>query len=285
MAGRVTLTNDALRFTACDLYSYSSWDFDFTPARLIEALDYLAARAPDSRRFGARNVMVGEIGLPRDHGFPEEEQRYERIHRLLDVAIGWGARYALYWQIYCNEAVQPYQGRPRGKHLRGLWLIPPGALRIGLWDRLGGELQTAITHTALLTAGRHAVRVGTAGIAASRRNAADPWQTIAVKDWDGGRLDNGDTVSLQAHDGSYISVATGSSGRLVTRPVATSRAERFVVRLADSHGVVRPGRAITLQSSRSGRYLGAASRLPGPITAGRSTAGEAEVFRLEGPTP
>jgi hypothetical protein len=281
MEGRATLTNDVLPLTHSDLYSYSSWDMDFTPASLVAALDYLAARAPDSGRFGARNVMIGELGLGKTYGFPEEEQRYQRIHRLVDTAVAWGARYVIYWQVYCNEVLRPYQGRPRGMHLQGFWLIPPGALRISLWDDLRTEMRTAVSHAALLIGGRHAVRVGDEGIEARRRDRGDVWQEIAIKDWNGGSLSSGDVVSLQAHDGTYLSVETGSRGRLITRPVATTKGERFVIRLANGKGLIRPGRAFTLQSSRNDRFLGASSRLPGPLSAGRTTPGADEEFRLE----
>src|SRR5215218_6535343 len=92
MKGMVTATNNVLPFTRCDLYSYSSWDLGFTPGELTRALDYLESKAPDSRRFGRRNLYLGEFGMAKDHGAPEG-QRFERIRQLMEAALGWGVRY------------------------------------------------------------------------------------------------------------------------------------------------------------------------------------------------
>ena len=124
MAGKVTATNNVIPFTHCDLYSYSSWDLGFTPAQLTRALDYLESKAPDNALFGRYNLYLGEFGMAKDHGAPEG-QRFERIRELMEAALGWGVRYAVYWQVYCNEALQTYTGRPDNARSAGVLAGPP----------------------------------------------------------------------------------------------------------------------------------------------------------------
>ena len=59
--------------------------------------------------------------------------------------MSWGAKYAVYWQLYCNEfadGVTTLSDPPRRKELRGFWLIRPDGSRppvtdyfIDLWNR------------------------------------------------------------------------------------------------------------------------------------------------------
>src|SRR6185436_787111 len=78
MEGKITVTNDVVPRTRADLYSYSSWDVQFDPAGLVRALDYLAAKAPDSALYGSRNVYLGEYGAAKDH-VRDERDRAEVI--------------------------------------------------------------------------------------------------------------------------------------------------------------------------------------------------------------
>ena len=92
------------------------------------ALDYLKSKAPDSARFGRDDVYLGEFGVAKDGDRPSG-QRFERIRELMEAALGWGVRYAVYWQVYCNEAVRTYTGRPSNDDLRGYWLIRPDGVK------------------------------------------------------------------------------------------------------------------------------------------------------------
>ena len=59
--------------------------------------------------------------------------------------MDWGAKYAVYWELYCNEFKEgkpPPAGRPKNDDLRGFWLIRPDGSRppvtdyfIELWNR------------------------------------------------------------------------------------------------------------------------------------------------------
>ncbi|HSG38821.1 MAG TPA: hypothetical protein VLE27_04205, partial [Thermoanaerobaculia bacterium] len=139
MAGQVTMTNDVVPFTRADLYSYSTWDITFDPATLVKALDYLESKAPDNRRFGKRNIYLGEFGVAKNHGVPEGD-RPERIRDLMEAALGWGVRYAVYWELFCNEQLREYSGRPRNRDLRGFWLIRPDGEKTQMWDMLASQI-------------------------------------------------------------------------------------------------------------------------------------------------
>ena len=136
MAGKRTVTNDVLPHTRCDLVSYSAYDVPVDdPARFREALDYLARKAPPSRLFGEKNVYVGEFGAPENVvGGPERQRAV--IRSATDTALAWGARYVVYWQLYCNEPRRAFEGRPVNDDLRGFWLVRPDGSRAPVWHEL-----------------------------------------------------------------------------------------------------------------------------------------------------
>src|SRR5438034_6898185 len=94
----VTVTNDVLPHTRCDVYSYSAWDVPtHEPKQFRDALDYLASKSP-----GDNNVYVGEFGAPENVVGGPEKQR-DRTKSAVETAMQWGARYVVYWELYCNE--------------------------------------------------------------------------------------------------------------------------------------------------------------------------------------
>jgi hypothetical protein len=125
----VTVTNDVLPHTHCDLYSYSAYDVPTHDAEQFRvALDYLKAKSPDSKQFGADNVYVGEYGAPENVvGGPDEQLR--RVRSATQTALHFGARYVVYWELYCNEPVRELTTRPTNDDLRGFWLIRPDGSR------------------------------------------------------------------------------------------------------------------------------------------------------------
>ena len=283
MAGKVTATNDVIPYTHCDLYSYSSWDVDFTPAELTRALDYLASKAPDSKLFGRYDLYLGEYGMAKDQGAPEGE-RFERIRELMEAALGWGVRYAVYWEVYCNEALQTYTGRPENGDLKGFWLIRPDGARAPMWDSLASQLPAALHRVALSSFANQYFSVdpqGDGAVEARRWIRGGFWETFTLKDWNGGALMSGDEVSLQAHDGLYLSVDPGSGGQLYARASTAGPAERLVIRKIGGAGPIVNGDSIALEAG-SGRYLGAEVRGQGAIRALRYIPGPAEVFRYLG---
>jgi hypothetical protein len=139
----VTVTNDVLPHTHCDLYSYSAWDVPtHEPDKFTAALNHLASKAPG----GKEKVYVGEFGAP-ENVVGSADKQLEHVKSTIETAMKWGAKYAVYWELYCNEFKegQPPRGpndRPKKNDLRGFWLIRPDGSRppvcdyfIELWNR------------------------------------------------------------------------------------------------------------------------------------------------------
>jgi hypothetical protein len=283
MDGGVTATNNVLPFTRCDLYSYSSWDVGFTPKRLVRALDHLEAKAPDNPLFGRRNLYLGEFGVAKDHGVRAGE-RFERIRQLMEAALGWGVRYALYWQIYCNEAIRPYRGRPGNRDLRGFWLVQPNGDRAPMWETLVGQLPASLNRVAFRSFSNQYFSVaGDGSVSASRWTGDGFWETFTLKDTNGGVLESGDAVTLQAHDGLYLTVESGPAGKVAARSSSAGPGERLIVRKLVGTGPILPGNAIVLQSARSNRYLAVEVGGHSAVRALRTEPGPAEVFTFVEP--
>jgi hypothetical protein len=136
----VTVTNDVLPHTHCDLYSYSAWDVPTHESdKFCAALDHLASKGPG----GHDKIYVGEFGAPENVVGGPEKQR-DRTKSAVETAMRWSARYAIYWELYCNEpkAEAKLSGKPKNDDMRGFWLIRPDGSRppvtdyfIELWNR------------------------------------------------------------------------------------------------------------------------------------------------------
>lgn len=118
MKGGKTLTNDVLPLTSVDFVSYSSYDsLTNDPAtvgdRLKAALQYIENRLPAKTGIEGKRVFIGEYGFPQQRHTPEDQERLSRA--VCRAALEWGCRFALYWEMYCNEKAE-------GKH-RGFWMI------------------------------------------------------------------------------------------------------------------------------------------------------------------
>jgi hypothetical protein len=118
MKGGRTLTNDVLPRTSVDFVSYSSYDsLTADPAtigdRLKAALDYIESKVPPKSGIEGRRTFIGEYGFPAQYHTPQRQEELSRA--VCRAALEWGCRFALYWEMYCNEKVE-------GKH-RGFWLI------------------------------------------------------------------------------------------------------------------------------------------------------------------
>jgi hypothetical protein len=122
MAGGKTATNNVLPQTHCDLYGYSSWDTaDNQADTFVDALAYLAAKAPDSAAFGAANVYVSELGVA------EQDLGTAAASALLakrrSQALAFGVPYVLYWQVYDGGCKM--RDPRRNSQCPGLWLRKP----------------------------------------------------------------------------------------------------------------------------------------------------------------
>jgi len=92
--GQKYLINRVIPHTHADLYSLSSWGYQY---ELVKALDYIKSKAPVSAAFGRRNCMVGEAGGPADWALPEE--RIDKIRQILAQARQWGVPYVTWWEL------------------------------------------------------------------------------------------------------------------------------------------------------------------------------------------
>lgn len=123
--GRPCVTNAVLPHTNVDLVSYSAWDTQDDPVLLRRALNFIAKHAPDSTEFGDKNVFIGEFGKPENESDREHVERM--VRGVVATALEWGAPYAVFWQVYCNEA-RKRPVRSTGD-VRGFWLIRPDGSR------------------------------------------------------------------------------------------------------------------------------------------------------------
>jgi hypothetical protein len=270
--GKVTATNDVVPFTRADLYSYSSWDVGFDRRRLTQALEYLQLKAPDSELFGERNVYLGEFGAVADQVGDGVNLR-KRIQGLSDAALGWGARYAVFWQLYCNEPKHEYEGRPRISDMRGFWLIRPDGSKAASWRHFQRRMPL-VRHMARLSISTGQF-LGAEDSVDAERWRPEPFTQFALYDLNGGQLRHGDRVTLQARNGFYL---TATNGPVHARGIEAGQDEVFQVWKVGGGGTIRGGDPVALQA-RSGRYLVAE---PGTleVTATRWTIGPAETFRL-----
>jgi len=257
MDGKVTATNNVIPLTRADLYSYSSWDVEFDPDELVRALDYLAAKAPDSALYGSRNVYLGELGAAKDH-VADEEDRAAVIRELTEAALGWGARWVVYWQLYCNEPAQVYTTeRPTNQDMRGFWLIRPDGLKARMYGYFLGQLGTSLQRTHLRSAAGRYITVENGGggsvWVSSQRPSGD--SVLLLRDQDGGRLRNGDKVRILVHNGMYLREA--EDGRVLADRRKAGEGTELVIRKigAKGRGTIGPGDPVAIEAP-SGRFLG-----------------------------
>jgi len=147
MKGRLTVVNDVIPHTRCDLYSYSAYDvigsairdpqLDESRQKFRAAMDYFAAKAPDSRAFGDKNIYIGEFGWPSvkswKNRYVDEEKALRVLRLTVEEATRWGCPLMIYWQVYENE-VLTRQRPPTNEQCRGYYLIKPDGTRSYAWD-------------------------------------------------------------------------------------------------------------------------------------------------------
>lgn len=120
--GRPGVTGLVLPHAEVDLASYSAWDTTDTPERFRRAIEFIASHMKRKEgAFGEKNVYVGEFGFSETSSSPE--QVMERCETVLSVAREWKCPYAVYWQLYCNEAIRPQPKLPGD--FKGFWLKRP----------------------------------------------------------------------------------------------------------------------------------------------------------------
>jgi hypothetical protein len=279
MAGKVTMANDVVPRTRADLYSYSSWDVSFDPAGLVRALDHLAAKAPDSALYGSRNVYLGEYGAAKDQ-VDGEEDRAAVIRELTDAALGWGARWVVYWQLYCNEPAHEYQTeRPANEDLRGFWLIRPDGVKTRMYAGFQGQLATSLHRTFFRGPGGRYVTPENGGggsVWVSDLRPSD-LSALILRDLNGGRLRNGDGVRILVHNGTYLREA--EDGHILADRREAGPGTTFVIRKigAAGHAILGPRDRIAIEGS-AGRSLAAGS--DGLLRTGSTEPGAEGTFSI-----
>jgi hypothetical protein len=281
LQGKVTATNNVVPFTQCDLYSYSSWDIGFNPGELVRALDHLESKAPASRRFGRRNIYLGEYGKPK---IPDvtDMARFETVGDLMEAALGWGVRYAVYWQVYCNEPIlADLAGRPKNSQMRGFWLVRPDGRHAPMWNILAAQESVSLHHGTFSGYANQylAVHPDDRRVAAEPWLRGSPWSDFTVKDWNGSDLESGDAITLQGHDGLYLTVEAGIGGKVYARSSTAGRSERFILHKVGGSGPIRSGDSIVLET-RDHLYLAPEVSGQGLLRALRSVPGPIETFRF-----
>jgi hypothetical protein len=142
--GVAGVVNKVLPHTQLDLVSYSAWDSATShysdPNVLRDALDFIAANAPDSPAFGSRNVYLGEFGMPENNYSLAQVQT--AIPNAVQTGLKWGCPYIIYWQLYCNELKDASIKPPVKSNdaVRGFWLIRPDGTKSWVWDYFHGLL-------------------------------------------------------------------------------------------------------------------------------------------------
>jgi hypothetical protein len=279
--GKVTATNNVLPFTQCDLYSYSSWDIGFDPGELVRALDLLESKAPASRRYGRRNIYLGEFGKPKISSVTDLE-RFDTVRDLMEAALGWGVRYAVYWQVYCNEPIlDNLVGRPSNSQMQGFWLVKPDGQHAPMWNMMAAQEGASIHHGTFSGYANQYLDVhpGNRGVGAEPWLRGSPWSEFTIKDWNGGDLVSGDAVTLQGHDGLYLTVEAGVGGKVFARASTAGRSERFILHKVDGTGPIRSGDSIVFET-RDHLYLAPEVGGRGLLRALRSVPGPTETFRF-----
>jgi hypothetical protein len=281
LQGMVTATNSVVPYTRCDLYSYSSWDIGYDPGELVRALDLLESKAPASRRYGRRNIYLGEYGKPKIPGVTDAA-RFDTVRDLMEAALGWGVRYAVYWQVYCNEPIQEdLVGRPASSQMRGFWLVRPDGVHAPMWNIMAAQDSASIHHGTFSGYANQylAINPDDRRVAAEPWLRGSPWSDFTVKDWNGSDLESGDAVTLQGHDGLYLTVEAGVGGKVYARATTAGRSERFILRKVDGSGPIRSGDSIVFET-RDHLYLAPEVGGHGLLRALRSVPGPTETFRF-----
>lgn len=137
-ADRPTVINRVIPHTRVDLVSYSAYDTMIDhrshPQTFRAALEFIAKHAPG----GKASVYVGEFGCPENEFAPEVVEK--TIADTVQTALGWGCRYIVYWELYCNELKNPATPVPvkKNEQMRGFWLIRPDGSKSWAWEYFHG---------------------------------------------------------------------------------------------------------------------------------------------------
>ena len=123
MEGKTSVLNNVIPKTGCDFVAYSSYDsidgqanarweandpnLVWTPDLFRQALDYIQSKAPEPSAYvrnalgsNFKNVYVGEFGCPELSS--GTASCMDVMRNVVNTALPWGARLAMFWEVYDN---------------------------------------------------------------------------------------------------------------------------------------------------------------------------------------
>jgi hypothetical protein len=194
--------------------------------------------------------------------------------------MGWGARWIVYWQLYCNEPARVYTTeRPINRDMRGFWLVRPDGVKTRMYGYFLDQLGTSLRRTFFRGAGDRYITVENGGGGSVSVAAAPPpvESALILRDENGGSLRNGDRIHILVHNGMYLREA--EDGDVLADRRDGAEGTEFVLRKigAKGHGVLGPSDPVALEAP-SGRFLGAGS--DGLLRALPGEPGEAGTFHI-----
>jgi hypothetical protein len=146
MAGKPGVINSVLPHTTVDFASYSCYVSLKSTEQLEKAVDYIAANLPPTAAFGQspHSVYLGEFGYP-ENGVGGINTANDRMTTALAVVKSRGLRWAIYWQVYCNELKAPLKTPPVNgddSAVMGFWMVKPDGKPGMAWHRYRQVLTT-----------------------------------------------------------------------------------------------------------------------------------------------
>ena len=137
---RPCLANQVVPKVAPDLVSYSCWELQENPEQMKRAMQWLAGLTPDRPPYGSHNIFIGEFGSP-ENVFPPDKQR-AMIEGSLRISRELECPFAIFWQVYCNEA--SHEPVKANKDVRGFGLFRPDGTKTGAWDMLSAAIKNGL---------------------------------------------------------------------------------------------------------------------------------------------
>jgi hypothetical protein len=294
----ITLTNDVFPYTHCDLYSLTAYGIDNDPAQLTEQLDYVASKAPPSQAFPGRNVFVAEYaarenddnGVSIDNGTPAKEI----IRRLTEASLGWGVRYALFWELYDSSVLPqftlPPNAMPRNDQMSGDWLVRPDGTKPPLYY----YYQSLMTQTAIPVALRTysgayvSAADGGGGVVYVNAPQVGGWESLTIIDRNGNFLNSGDQINILTHDGHYLMAQNNGGGTVDATSTHPEAWETFTIWKTNGAGAITfgsigAGDSIALQAGNGNYFVAEGGGVPqtvfsDPLDANRTSIGAWEQF-------
>ncbi len=282
----ITMTNDVVPYTYCDLYSYTVYGGEMqTPALLTERLDYLASKAPDSPVYGSKNIFIGEYAAGENADFSGDTAAAAlALRRQREIALAWGVRHLFCWTLYDGAVLPEFapwnpELRPGNQHMYGYWLVRPDGTRPPLYGEMQDIMPKSIVHGALQTQTQRFVSADDAGGASVRVDAPSflDWEYLTLVDHNGGSLASGDEISILTKNGHHLMALNGGGGAVDATSTNELSWERFTIVEVGGGGAIDDHDLVAIRAA-SGHYFSAGSG--GLLRADAASIGASSTFSL-----